>query len=65
MYVAVSYGLSLLQHWKECLQGYQRIQASLSLPLPRRSEQFSLARQDLGYTHLAPVLECVINYYYY
>ena len=29
------------------------------------SEQVSLARQDLGHTHLAPLLECVTNYYYY
>ena len=29
------------------------------------SEQVSLARQDLGHTHLAPVLEFVTNYYYY
>ena len=28
-----------------------------------QSYTVSLARQDLGHTHLAPVLECVINYY--
>ena len=31
--------------------------------LPYCSEQVSLARQDLGHTYSAPVLECVMKYY--